>query len=82
MFTWLSFFDTHHPINGSPSFSSKSRIDLNNLLNSTTITKKKSPFRTYCKYAFERHLEEYKQWDFHMKQLYNFMKKLILIQKF
>ena len=32
-------------------------------------------FRTYCKYTFERQLEEYRQWDFHMKQLYNFIEE-------
>ena len=75
MFHWLSFFDTHHPINGTPSFSSKSNLNLNDLLTTNLNIKIKSPFKTYCKFSLERQKEEIKQWDFHMKQLYDFIEE-------
>jgi len=75
IFNWLSFFDTHHHINGSPSFSSHAELSLNGINESLTNYKSKSPFSSYCPYATERYKNEIKQWDYHLSQLYSFIEE-------
>jgi hypothetical protein len=75
IFTWLSIFDVHHPLNELPSFSAcrDIKLDGHNYARDADAKMTKTTFRTYCPKTTERHIAEIKKIDYHLKFLYDFI---------
>ena len=74
VFTWISIFDVHHPLNKIPSFSAGSKMSINaHDYNSGEPPETKTTFKSFCYKTTERHVEEIKKVDYHMKHLYDFI---------
>ncbi|MBT5399590.1 sulfatase-like hydrolase/transferase [bacterium] len=74
VFTWISLFDVHHPLNIIPSFSAGSKMSIQaHDYNSGDPPLTKTTFRSYCPKTTERHVVEIEKVDYHMKSLYDFI---------
>lgn len=76
VFTWISLFDIHHPLNIIPSFSAGSKMGIEaHDYNSGNAPATKTTFKDFCPKTTERHVLEIEKVDYHMKTLYDFLEE-------